>query len=75
MIPLKEIREINSRSNIVEYYIKNSEFKDAISDNIKQIGDLERLVSKISTLRLSPRECQKLRLSLESIIPIKKLDH
>ena len=71
-LPLKNIKEINERFDIVNFYLTNSSFFDLAKNNFNQIGDLERLVSKVSTGRINPREIEKLKNSLKSIIPIKK---
>ena len=71
-LPLKNSEEINERFDIVNFYLTNSSFFDLAKNNFNQIGDLERLVSKVSTGRINPREIEKLKNSLKSIIPIKK---
>ena len=71
-LPLKNSKEINERFDIVNFYLTNSSFFDLAKNNFNQIGDLERLVSKVSTGRINPREIEKLKNSLKSIIPIKK---
>ena len=70
-LPLKNTNQINERLDIVECFNKDYNFSEIIQDNLKNIGDLERLVSKVSTRRVNPREIQKLKESLKSIIPIK----
>jgi len=72
-LPLKEGKEITNRTNIVSYLIKNEEFSNVLKENIIQIGDLERLISKVSTARISPRECIQLKRALIAIIPIKEV--
>ena len=71
-LPLKEKEQISKRSDIVHHLIKDNNFRETIEENIKQIGDLERLISKVSTSRVSPRECNQLKLSLNCITPIKR---
>ena len=71
-LPLKNSKEINERFDIVNFYLTNSSFFDLAKNNFNQIGDLERLVSKVSTGRINPREIEKLKNSLKSIITIKK---
>ena len=71
-LPLKEKDQINKRSNIVYHLIKEDHFRENIEENIKQIGDLERLISKVSTARVSPRECNQLKIALNCITPIKE---
>ena len=71
-LPLKNLEEINSRIDVVSFFLENQKFFELVKSNIKQIGDLERLVSKASTLRINPREIEKLKHSLISISPIKQ---
>ena len=71
-LPLKKIEDINSRIDVVSFFLENQKFFELVKSNIKQIGDLERLVSKASTLRINPREIEKLKHSLISLSPIKQ---
>ncbi len=71
-LPLKNLEEINSRTDVVSFFLENQNFFELVKSNINQIGDLERLVSKTSTLRINPREIEKLKHSLISLSPIKK---
>jgi DNA mismatch repair protein MutS len=71
-LPLKNLEEINSRIDVVSFFLENQKFFEHIKSNIKQIGDLERLVSKASTLRINPREIEKLKHSLISLSSIKQ---
>ena len=71
-LPLKNRIEIDERLDVVDFYLRNLSFFDLAKKNFNQIGDLERLVSKVSTARINPREIEKLKNSLKSIIPIKK---
>jgi len=48
-LPLKEIQPINERLNIVEYFLKNPDFKDEINEQISIVGDLERIISKVAS--------------------------
>ena len=70
-LPLKNIDEVNERLDIVSYLKENIDINNILKDNIHQIGDLERLVSKASTKRINPKEVEKLKDSLVSILPIK----
>lgn len=72
VFPLKDKKPINNRLDIVEYFFKHPEFKEIIEQQIKSIGDLERIISKVATGRVSPREIVQLRRALEAIEPIKK---
>ncbi|MBT6808446.1 MAG: DNA mismatch repair protein MutS [Flavobacteriales bacterium] len=71
-LPLKEKNQIDNRTEIVDFIIKNEGFKSVLQENISKIGDLERLISKVSTARVSPRECNQLKLALNCIKPIKE---
>ncbi len=73
LFPLKDIDAINRRLDIVEYFRNDSEARDALSSTISQIGDLERLISKVSVGRISPREVVQLRNAVSLIKPIKEL--
>jgi len=70
-MPLKEVEPINHRLDVVQYFIHNNEFKTLITNQIKHIGDLQRLVQKVATARISPREVLQIKRALEAIIPIK----
>jgi DNA mismatch repair protein MutS len=72
-LPLKEIQPAVERHDIVENFINNQEESDLISDQIKTIGDLERLASKIAVGRINPREVIQLKVALEAIEPIKDI--
>ena len=70
-LPLKNIQPINDRQEITAYLVENVNFRDEISGNIRQIGDLERLVSKVAVNRINPREVVQLKRALQSIEPLK----
>ena len=70
-LPLKDIDGIKIRHEIVKYFIENENFYNAINYQIDQISDLERLVSKVATGKINPREVVLLRDSLQAILPIK----
>jgi len=72
-LPLKGIASINERLDIVEFYLKHPEFREEISNHLKQIGDLERITSKISVGKITPREVVHLKFALTAIGPIKKV--
>ena len=71
-LPLKKRDEITNRHEVVSYLIKKQPVLTAIQTNIKCIGDIERLISKVATGKVSPREVVQLKNSLEAILPIKK---
>ena len=70
-LPLKDINNINERLNVVEYLMHEQEFSHKIQGHIKKVGDLERLVSKVATARVNPRELKQLQLSLYAVEDIK----
>jgi DNA mismatch repair protein MutS len=72
-LPLKDINKIKGRHEVVAYLKENSEELHQIQYQIKQISDLERLISKVATGKVSPREVIHLKDSLDAIIPIKTL--
>ncbi|MNS65658.1 DNA mismatch repair protein MutS [compost metagenome] len=72
-LPLKDADKIKGRHEVVSYLKENSEVLKSIQYQIKQISDLERLISKIATGKVSPREVVYLKDSLDAIIPIKAL--
>ena len=72
-LPLKNIQPINERLDVVETFVTDSELRKNVAENIKPIGDLERLVSKVALARITPREVLQLKNSLDAVVPIKKL--
>jgi DNA mismatch repair protein MutS len=72
-LPLKDIHKIRNRHEVVSYLKENQDVLKNIQHQIKQISDLERLISKIATGKVSPREVVYLKESLDAIIPIKTL--
>lgn len=72
-LPLKDADKIKGRHEVVSYLKENNEVLKSIQYQIKQISDLERLISKIATGKVSPREVVYLKDSLDAIIPIKSL--
>jgi len=72
-LPLKDLSKIKQRHEVVSYLKIETETLKTIQSHIKQIGDLERLISKIATQKVSPREVIQLKNSLEAILPIKTI--
>ncbi len=70
-LPLKDIEPINKRLDVVELFLKNPEIKEVIDEHLRQIGDLERLISKVAVGRINPREVVQVKHALNAIIPIK----
>jgi len=72
-LPSKNIKLIRNRHLSVKYLIDNETVLSGIQENIKEIGDLERLISKVATGKINPREVVQLKNSLAAVEPIKKL--
>ena len=70
-LPLKNIDEIKNRHELVKFFIDSDEFSQTVTYQLKQISDLERLISKVATGKASPREIVLLKDSLKAILPIK----
>src|SRR5690606_26443053 len=56
VMPLKDRKPIQERLNVVEYFYNNTQLREDLIREIKQVGDLERLISKIGLLKANPRE-------------------
>ena len=72
-LPLKDEKQISKRHQIVEELVASNEISQTLSNEISNIGDLERLISKVATLRINPRECGKLKEALTALKPIKEV--
>lgn len=70
-LPLKNIDEIQNRHELVKFFINSNDFSKTVTYQLKQISDLERLISKVATGKASPREIVLLKDSLKAILPIK----
>ncbi len=73
VLPLKEKLTIEERLSTVGHFIQNEDLHDTVIQHLKQIGDLERLISKVAVRRINPREMYQLKKSLKQIEPIKNL--
>ena len=71
LFPLKDVKPINERLDVVEYFFREPDFKDFIEEKMRLIGDLERIVSKAAVGRISPREVVQLKIALQATEPIK----
>jgi len=71
VFPLKDVKPINARLDIVDYFFREPMFRQCIDDQLHQIADLERIISKVATGRVSPREVVQLKVALQAIEPIK----
>ena len=72
-LPLKNVEKINRRHEVVSFLLDNPITLEKIQQYTKRIGDLERLISKVATGKVNPREVIQLKNSLEAVVPIKVL--
>ena len=72
VFPLKDVRPINDRLDVVEYFFRQPDFRDLVEEQLHRIGDLERILSKVAVGRVSPREMVALKVALQAIEPIKQ---
>lgn len=72
-LPLKNIQKIQQRHQVVSYLTAEEEELEKVQHWIKQMGDLERLISKLATGKINPKEVVQLKNSLEAIVPVKQL--
>jgi DNA mismatch repair protein MutS len=72
-LPLKDIQPVNERLDVVGYFVENRVAMEEVSELIRQIGDLERLISKVATGRINPREVVQLKRSLRAVEPLREL--
>ena len=71
LFPLKDEKPVNERLDVVDYFFREPEFKELIGDQLHLMGDLERIISKVSVGRVSPRDVVQLKVALQAIEPIK----
>ena len=71
VFPLRDVRQINERLDGVEYFYRDSDFRETVDDEFHRIGDLERIISKAAVGRISPREVNQLRHALAATVPVK----
>ena len=72
-LPLKNVEKIQQRHQVVSFLKDKEEQLNKIQGYIKQMGDLERLISKLATGKINPKEVIQLKNSLEAVVPIKQL--
>ncbi len=70
VFPLKDSKAINSRLDVVEYFFRDIDTRDLVGEQLSYIGDMERIISRISTGRVSPRELLSLGTALQALKPI-----
>lgn len=72
-LPLKNIDKIKQRHEVVDFLFKENTILQKVQNHIRHIGDIERLISKIATGKVNPREVVQLKNSLEATVPIKSI--
>ncbi len=73
LFPLKDPKAINDRLDVVDYFFREPDVRDRLRSLLEVIGDVERLVSKVATERISPRELLQLHGALKAVEPIRRL--
>jgi len=71
--PLKDVKPINDRLDMVDYFFKHPDFRNVIDENIKRVGDMERILSKTAVGRVTPREVLQLKIALQSLVAVKEV--
>lgn len=71
LFPLKNVKQIQNRQNVVEYFFRHVDFRTLIQEQLHGICDLERVITKVATGRINPREMMALRNALQALEPIK----
>jgi len=71
VFPLRDVRQINERLDGVEYFYRDTDFRETVDDEFHRIGDLERIISKAAVGRISPREVNQLRHALAATVSVK----
>lgn len=72
-LPLKSIDSINDRLNVVELFVKNEDIRTTLTDKIREMGDVERIISKAAVGRIQPREMVQLKNALGLIDEVKTI--
>ena len=72
VFPLKDKAPIEERLDMVDYFFRNPQFRHTIDEQLQRVGDLERIISKVATGRVSPREVVQMRVALDAVEVIKR---
>lgn len=72
VFPLKSTRQIQDRQQVVEHFFRETDFRDIIEEQLHNIGDMERIASKIAVGRVSPRDMVQLKFALQAIKSIRQ---
>ncbi len=71
VFPLKDEGRINERLDVVDYFFREPNFRQCIDEQLRRVGDLERIISRVAVGRVSPREVVQLKVALEAVQPVK----
>ena len=71
VFPLKDVKAIEERLSVVENFFRSPDERQALGEQLQQVGDLERIVSRISTMRATPRDVVALKIAMQSVALIK----
>lgn len=71
VFPLKDVAPLTERQNMVEYFFREPAFRDLVDSQFQQVGDMERIISKVATGRVTPREMVALKVALKALEPVK----
>lgn len=71
LFPLMHVESIRERQSVVEYFFRDPEMADLVEENLKQLGDMERIIGKVAVGRATPRDLVQLRVALEALKEIK----
>ena len=71
LFPLRSVKDITLRQDSVEHFFREPDFRELCEMELAKVGDVERLVSKVATERINPREMQQLRTALETVVVLK----
>ena len=71
VFPLRSERAVGERLDVVEYFFRKPDFRQCVDEQLRRMGDLERIVSKVAVGRVSPREVVQLKVALQAIQPVK----
>jgi DNA mismatch repair protein MutS len=71
VFPLKEVKPIEDRLSVVEYFFRHPEMKETLEQQLSLIGDIERIISKVAVGRVNPREVVQLKVALTALVPVK----
>ena len=72
LFPLKDVHQIQERQDVVDHFFRHPDMRELVTEQLHRMGDLERIISKVSVGRVSPRDVVQLRIALQALEPIKE---